>query len=587
MIFKAVLTKPAARPSRAPLIWGLLAVLLLGGIALSMTAGRHTAMTCGLLTEKGAALIGALEGGVRLGKRTPAGVRLQLFLEELVTRDEVRFFALTMPDGTIVAHSDPKRLGEILATEGREMTPEEIAALHPGSDPAWVFTDMEGGPAFVVYRVFHPRGGEARPRSENGELEPYVFVGLNPAALVQARQRDARMAQFIGWSTAFGCLLVFGVWHAVQRFRASRRGQRVAEALAEVLTVSVPDGLLFFDHQGRIVRMNAVALRLTGLADTPQGKAEEALPAPLAELATRLFSGAGPVEEEIRLERQGRLLHIGVRGGHIADAQEGRIGSLLLLRDLTEVRRLEAEVRRREKLAAVGNLAAGVAHELRNPLSSIKGYATYFSGRFPEGSEEREAALVMVREADRLNRAITDLIGLSRPMALRGQPTALAKLVEDALRLVRQEAETRGIAIRLECADTPPIVVDPDRIRQVLLNLCLNAFDAMPQGGALTLRLSAEASPTGAPEHLVLEVADTGCGIPQDQLPHIFDPYFTTKGHGTGLGLVMVHKILEAHGGSIAVTSTPGQGTVFRILLPVRGVNHQGDNHDPFEHTHR
>ena len=233
-----------------------------------------------------------------------------------------------------------------------------------------------------------------------------------------------------------------------------------------------------------------------------------------------------------------------------------------------EVRRLEAEVRRKEKLAAVGNLAAGVAHEIRNPLSSIKGYATYFGQRFPEGSEDRAAANVMVNEVDRLNRVIMDLIGLSRPSDVCPRPGSLAKVVEHVIRLIRQDAEKRGVEVECRMAPgVPQAMVDPERMGQALLNLCLNALDAMPEGGRLTLAV------TWHKKGVCLMVRDTGVGIVPRQLPHVFDPYFTTKGQGTGLGLAMVHKIVEAHNGDISVTSRQAQPgvegeTIFRIWLP-------------------
>lgn len=250
------------------------------------------------------------------------------------------------------------------------------------------------------------------------------------------------------------------------------------------------------------------------------------------------------------------------------DGREGRLGSLVILRDVSEMRRLEAEIRRREQLAAVGNLAAGVAHEIRNPLSSIKGYATYFSVRFPEGSEDREAARVMVGEVERLNRAISDLIGLSKPTDIRLQPVELGRLVQDTLRLIAQDAVLRKVKISFEAAHPLCVPADPDRLRQVMLNLCLNALEAMPRGGRLDLELLEEGEEPGG-RRAVLEVRDTGIGIQPRDLPRIFDPYFTTKGQGTGLGLSTVHKIMEAHGGSVAVTSEPGAGTCFRLSLPL------------------
>ena len=355
----------------------------------------------------------------------------------------------------------------------------------------------------------------------------------------------------------------------------------MAEALAEELAVALPDGLVVFDAKGRITRMNKAALTLLGMEAPAKGKAflgrkpAEVLPSALAELAAKLLQEPVLPDTEIILRHGEEQQYISVRGGHVNEGYEGRLGSLMFLRDLTEVRRLEAEVRRREKLAAVGNLAAGVAHELRNPLSSIKGYATYFGGRFPEGSADREAAQVMVKEVERLNRAIGDLIGLSRPTDIRPRMTGMRRLIGDTLRLIGQDAANHKVVIRFDAPEVlPDVAIDPDRMRQVILNLCLNGLEAMPDGGELFLSLHPE------PDALRLEIRDTGVGIAPDALPHIFDPYFTTKGQGTGLGLATVHKIMEAHGGSISVTSEPGQGAVFRLLLPLGGEGGKVHGHE-------
>ncbi len=246
-----------------------------------------------------------------------------------------------------------------------------------------------------------------------------------------------------------------------------------------------------------------------------------------------------------------------------------------------QVRELEEEIRRKEKMAAIGNLAAGVAHEIRNPLSSIKGYATYFGQRFPEGSDDREAAAVMVREVERLNRVITDLIGLSRPTDVHAKPVDILSVLEHSLRLLRPEAQKAGVelVLRRPKRPLPLVLLDVDRFGQAMLNICLNAMEAMPHGGEVALSMALQGD-----KFLALEIKDTGQGIADEHLAHIFDPYFTTKGQGTGLGLATVHKIIEAHGGEIFIVSRQNKenkknlvpivpqgtsGTTVRILLPL------------------
>ena len=554
-------------------------VVLLTGLSLDRT---QTAMVR-FLAEKGVALVTALESGVRSGTRSRTGIRLQYLVEELADRPDVRFIAVTMPDGTILAHSNPARVGEVLNTRGgRELGAETIAALRPSETPSWAIIDMEGSRAFVVFKTFHPKvKGEGRQDEPMVGPLPYVFLGLDLAPLEVAQAQNRERAVLLGAGVLLAGMLALLGLHAVERGRASRRGQRVAEALAEERAVALPDGLVGFDAKGRITRMNKAALTLLGMEAPAKGKAflgrkpAEVLPSALAELAAKLLQEPVLPDTEIILRHGEEQQYISVRGGHVNEGYEGRLGSLMFLRDLTEVRRLEAEVRRREKLAAVGNLAAGVAHELRNPLSSIKGYATYFGGRFPEGSADREAAQVMVKEVERLNRAIGDLIGLSRPTDIRPRMTGMRRLIEDTLRLIGQDAANHKVAIRFDAPEVlPDVAIDPDRMRQVILNLCLNGLEAMPDGGELFLSLHPE------PDALRLEIRDTGMGIAPDALPHIFDPYFTTKGQGTGLGLATVHKIMEAHGGSISVTSEPGQGAVFRLLLPLGGEGGKVHGHE-------
>jgi two-component system sensor histidine kinase HydH len=246
--------------------------------------------------------------------------------------------------------------------------------------------------------------------------------------------------------------------------------------------------------------------------------------------------------------------------------EEGDIpqGSVILFRDLTELRQLKAEIARSQRLASIGSLAAGVAHEIRNPLSSIKGFATYFREKLRGSPEDTRTADIMIQEVERLNRVVRQLLDLSRPMEMKKVPTSVGSLIEHTLKLTELQARKKGVSIKTDIAPgTTDAVVDPDRIKQALLNLCLNALEAMKAGGILTLTLRRQDERT-----LRIGISDTGPGISREEIDRIFDPFYTTKTSGTGLGLAIVHRIVEAHGGEIRVTSEPGGGTTFTILLP-------------------
>lgn len=235
-----------------------------------------------------------------------------------------------------------------------------------------------------------------------------------------------------------------------------------------------------------------------------------------------------------------------------------------MLHDLSEIKRLQKAIRQKEKLATIGGLAAGIAHEIRNPLSSIKGIASYFRDKAPKASEDYDIAEVMVREVDRLNRVITEFLEFARPTEINVRPVKVAELLEHSVRLVRHDAEANGIRIGLTCGkDLDSILVDPDRLNQCLLNLYLNAIQAMGKGGELDIKGYRDGGT------ICIEIADTGPGIPGEYMERIFDPYFTTKPSGSGLGLAIVFKIIDAHGGKIFVANRKLGGARFIIQLPV------------------
>ncbi|EHG7584063.1 MULTISPECIES: two-component system sensor histidine kinase ZraS [Citrobacter] len=227
---------------------------------------------------------------------------------------------------------------------------------------------------------------------------------------------------------------------------------------------------------------------------------------------------------------------------------------------------LQDEMNRQEKLLALGHLAAGVAHEIRNPLSSIKGLARYFAERAPAGGEAHALAQVMAKEADRLNRVVSELLELVKPAHLTLQPVDLNTVITHSLQLVSQDAQSRAIELRFTPnAALPLIQADPDRLTQVLLNLYLNAIHAIDRQGTINVDISM----SGA-DRVKIVVADSGKGIAPEQLETIFTPYYTTKAEGTGLGLAVVQNIIEQHGGTIKAESPAGKGAIFTLWLPVK-----------------
>jgi two-component system sensor histidine kinase HydH len=231
----------------------------------------------------------------------------------------------------------------------------------------------------------------------------------------------------------------------------------------------------------------------------------------------------------------------------------------------TSLTSLERELETSRRLASLGRLAAGVAHEIRNPLSSIKGFATYFKERYRDNPDDQKTSEIMIQEVDRLNRVITQLLEFARPPVIQKKRASLQNLIQHSLKMIERQASAKQIQV---LSHLPPEIkevdLDPDGINQVFLNLYLNAVEAMDPGGTLSVSLSVDEGSAW----VKIMVSDTGSGISKEDLEHIFDPYFTTKQTGTGLGLAIVHKIVEAHGGEVRAESEIGRGTTVSVLLP-------------------
>lgn len=236
---------------------------------------------------------------------------------------------------------------------------------------------------------------------------------------------------------------------------------------------------------------------------------------------------------------------------------------------MREIKKLEAEVSRQERLSQLGNLAATVAHEIRNPLNSISVGLQRLRAEFrPTEDEEQYLRFIelMRGEVRRLNAIVEEFLSLARPLELKAEPVKVDELLQEIALLAGNDAGPAKVQIQVVTSDQlPPLRADRNYLKQLLLNLILNGIQAMPDGGTLTL----EARPSGT--GLVLAVADTGTGIAPAVLEHIFEPYFTTKANGSGLGLAIARRIAEAHGGTITVGSDMRQGSRFQVSLPLGG----------------
>ncbi|TKS57943.1 MAG: PAS domain-containing sensor histidine kinase [Nitrospira sp.] len=348
---------------------------------------------------------------------------------------------------------------------------------------------------------------------------------------------------------------------------------------------SLTSGIITLDLDGRVVTMNAAAELLTGLfaAEATGRYCTEIFshsPEVVEILMESLASRAGVASTSLMLgRRNASALPIELSTAPLAGADGKDLGVVGVFKDVTVVHELEAQVRRSDRLAALGTLAAGFAHEIKNPITSLRTFTRLVSRKFNDERFRQTFERVVPRELERINELVERLLELARPTQLNLKPVQLPGLIERVLELYANQIETKQITVLREYAhDLPTIRGDAERIYQAFLNLVANALEAMGTGGRLTLRAGWSddrdwlPSSRRAPERSVkVEIGDTGTGIPSSETDKIFNPFFTTKEGGTGLGLALVHKIIEDHGGSITFRSSAGVGTTFRLLLPVLG----------------
>jgi PAS domain S-box-containing protein len=358
---------------------------------------------------------------------------------------------------------------------------------------------------------------------------------------------------------------------------------------------SLTSGIITLDLEGRVVTLNAAAEGLTGcsLAEVRGRFSVEAFAhAPeVAELLMETVSsrvGAAPVSATLR-RRDGTSIPVEITTAALKGGEGKDLGVVAVLRDLTVVRQLEEQLRRSERLAALGTLAAGLAHEIKNPLTSVLIFSQQLSRRFEDRGFREKFGTVVPRELERINRIVEGLLQLARPTRLNLGPVRVPDLLERALELYANQIETNRITVVREYAGRlPAIEADAEHLYRALVNLVVNALDAMGEGGRLTLRArwgdSGDPFPGargGVPNsRLKVEIEDTGKGIASSEATRIFNPFFTTKPGGTGLGLAITHKIVEDHGGTISVRSTPGSGTTVSVLLPLTAERQLGRRDD-------
>ena len=485
--------------------------------------------------------------GALLQSRDPESTlqTVAAYLRQILSVDEVLLVRSLGPGGGkwigyfIDRSNRPERIdlldwpSELPATSGE--TSEDARGVEgaPRSDPA----------RYSVVLRLPESGGEA-------ETTPIGYLCLKGVA---ATDED--------WSPQELGRRVAGMLQTLQHREELERADRFRRQLLDAMQ----DGLIALDLEGKITEANAGAARLLD-ASPLRGLTLEALPPELGTLVSHLRQALRrrtPTTREVSLVREGRRIHLNVGTSELFDRHGQFRGIVVNLGDLSQIRRMEEEIDRLDRLAALGRFAAGVAHEVRNPLAGIGAGVEYLSRRFDPDAPEQQDVQFVLGEVQRLNHIVSDLLDYTQPRPLDLRPVRVEDLVQKVRSALGPFARERDV--RLETNGGGAVLeVDSARLEQVLLNLVRNAIEATPPGSRVDLTW--DRSHANQPFRFVIE--DDGPGLSEEAIRRAFEPFFTTKGNGTGLGLYLSHAIVEQHRGRLILGNRPGRGASIAIELP-------------------
>jgi two-component system, NtrC family, sensor histidine kinase PilS len=404
---------------------------------------------------------------------------------------------------------------------------------------------------------------------------PSPFLAAVPDVLPPGRLALYRLGLNVFGLFAVAALtgyLAEGLQRADAQLRRASSELADMQAFSRHVVDSLASGLVTVETGGTILTFNRAAAAITGV---PAAEAVGRAAADVLQLPQALAGLFGPADERPRQPRMeylfmrpdGRQIELGVSAAPLMTPR-GQTGFILTFQDVTESRKMEREARVQQRLAAVGEMAAGIAHEIRNPLASMSGSIHILRQELPLSEDQRQLMDIVMRESERLNDTIRSFLEYARPQRQAMRHLDVRTVVTDTATLLQNSTERRGThGIVVSVPDEEVLFqADEGQIRQVVWNLATNGLRAMPDGGQLTLSVAA---PSATAAHVEISVSDEGVGIASEDLDGVFQPFRGGFSRGTGLGLSIVHRIVSDYGGEIGVTSTRGVGTTVRVRFPV------------------
>ena len=471
---------------------------------------------------------------------------------------------------------------DVLVTEFSTVAPE-IKQESIDHDFLLSTIETQSGP-IVLEELVHGRPTPERIRLAQclAELDAYMCVPLKTTSgvigvmlLGQKMSRDIYTHEdVVVFTTLAGPLAA-----AIENARLYRKLEEVNLHLERIME-NMRGGVVAVDQNGLITTVNQVARDILG--DIQPGQHIDELRSQVGEILRRTLQESRSISdfETVIVGPDGETIPVLLSTSRLARSDKEDMGAMALVFNMAQIKRLEANVQRADRLSSLGTVAAGMAHEIKNPLVSIKTFTQLLPARHADAEFRTTFVEIVLHEVERINSIVTRLLDFARPKPVRFAPQNLVQIIENVLTLVENQTRKAGIRVTVDLpAQARPISGDEQQLHQVFLNLLLNAIDALQESHerhlGVTMRYDRahlrrkNAPPLLDAECVIVSVSDSGCGITTDRLEQVFTPFFTTKASGSGLGLSVVQGIVTSHGGTIDVSSILGMGTLFTVMFPL------------------
>jgi two-component system sensor histidine kinase HydH len=525
---------------------------------------RERTMMERFFQQNGESIIKAIEAAMRTSMMHHMGDSDAVYtlLSESSRANDIVFIIITDTEGAVISKTDNAPQASNFSADRELLSGPEVSVTS---------LEEQTGILTITKRLslhpYMPRMGMVKGRINEVDLDhpltdSIISLGLFTHEFAAARKRDVRHAIFMG-------AILFLVGSAGLYVLFLYQGMRVAKSTlanmklyTENVLESIPVGLVTLDSQGRVVSCNRKMQELMGrsIQEIQGSRLHDAFPGcqlTVAEICSSILDHSTEC-----VAGGGKKIPVKIGGSVLVNSEGESIGTVLVIRDMSLIMDMEQQLERSRRMAALGTMAAGIAHEIRNPLGTLKGFAHYFGAQPGASEESQNYAKLMESEIDRLNRNISGLLQFARPREPNVVKVTLDELITKTVALMEQDFSARGLNFHYQCNTGVSIYTDPDMLMQVLLNLLKNGISATPKGGEISLDTTSDKA------QVRITVSDNGKGMNEQESEKMFDPFFTTRKTGTGLGLAISHQIIEQLGGTFEVVTAAEAGTAVTVVLP-------------------